>query len=884
MTQHSEFRRLICKLFNELQQMLVLYLDAEIKLPILRTTEDSLIKRDDIRSSTFRLSGFGAEAHSAKFDLIYQARDQDQQTSQAFQRAFSISSWLLGATATLCEGISLLAELSPHLWSQLAEADPISGPNAEIDLSRLRYDAQLLQSDLYKVPLRHFLSLHQNLARQSTSTSTFDLIMWFASLSMGGTDLTVLQTLGLAQSTDIFSHIAAPPVESFVTKEGKLAKQSVLEQIAEANLLPKSRTPVASLVKYGHESHATFRLRRDNQYRSYAYIDLGTVMSAVRVKFKTWFDNKRLHDYLEQLGASMTTIPLAPPPVVPWTLRIAASSIAPACGSISSDDLFTGAAPSLPDHQVEALDLLTWSASPQLDCALRLTELVDNLDRSGTDSSFEKDYARDLRASLDSLQGREEHFELRAPPLDLRPALQGYHTQCHCLLISIYEEIVVAVSVAPAQLLGNADLESSLAMEYFPRVSPSWFLSQLRFGRREKLTTAWRACLVQYATIFTIYFRAGRLLKCSHSTEDLIAELRNIPHTNWNTSEHLDALSLEVESNLTIRPVQEEIAMEMRSEHGHNRCMKLHMGQGKSSVIVPMVAAAVADGTKLVRVVVAKAQSKQMAQMLIAKCRCRGNGHINISGMYGIWRRSAGPARAYTRGIDLKLPTNYRAAITLGANLTKDRLTQAAMRMRKLGQGQTLTFCVPGEIKRKIEDALKKANGNGNVPVFDINVSNILQWAISETFADVRRGMPLWAIQGQRFIYHRNLWDQVRTEGVTEMSNLHSRKCAQFTNLNFRTSALQEEQERELSPEIEQERQVQRPAPAEPLTPTLHRDVVSFWETGILKRTSKAFRPAFETLRYIKAAVDFDVTQLIRDGGLLVTADFSKTVIEPFSY
>ena len=31
---------------------------------------------------------------------------------------------------------------------------------------------------------------------------------------------------------------------------------------------------------------------------------------------------------------------------------------------------------------------------------------------------------------------------------------------------------------------------------------------------------------------------------------------------------------------------------------------------------------------------------------------------------------------AHTRGIDLKLPKHYRAAVTLGASLTKDRLVQ----------------------------------------------------------------------------------------------------------------------------------------------------------------------------------------------------------------
>jgi len=43
------------------------------------------------------------------------------------------------------------------------------------------------------------------------------------------------------------------------------------------------------------------------------------------------------------------------------------------------------------------------------------------------------------------------------------------------------------------------------------------------------------------------------------------------------------------------------------------------MGEGKSSVIAPLVAAALADGSRLVRVVVTKPQFKQMAQMPISK-------------------------------------------------------------------------------------------------------------------------------------------------------------------------------------------------------------------------------------------------------------------------
>lgn len=47
--------------------------------------------------------------------------------------------------------------------------------------------------------------------------------------------------------------------------------------------------------------------------------------------------------------------------------------------------------------------------------------------------------------------------------------------------------------------------------------------------------------------------------------------------------------------------------------------LQLNMGEGKSSVIVPMVAAALADGERLLRVVVLKSLSSQMFQLLVER-------------------------------------------------------------------------------------------------------------------------------------------------------------------------------------------------------------------------------------------------------------------------
>lgn len=67
-------------------------------------------------------------------------------------------------------------------------------------------------------------------------------------------------------------------------------------------------------------------------------------------------------------------------------------------------------------------------------------------------------------------------------------------------------------------------------------------------------------------------------------------------------------------------PAIAQIAHEMIApQSGSNSIMQLNMGLGKSSVIVPIVAATLADRTKLARVVVLKSLSEQMFQLLVSK-------------------------------------------------------------------------------------------------------------------------------------------------------------------------------------------------------------------------------------------------------------------------
>lgn len=280
--------------------------------------------------------------------------------------------------------------------------------------------------------------------------------------------------------------------------------------------------------------------------------------------------------------------------------------------------------------------------------------------------------------------------------------------------------------------------------------------------------------------------------------------------------------------------------------------------------------------------------------------------------------------QAHTRGTDLKLPDNYRAAVTLGPGVTKDTLVQACMRMRKLGHGQSVSFIVSPEMQKRIRGLRNITDGR------PLAVPDVLAWAISEAWDETVRSVPLWATQGVRHLHQEAIWKETDTTGGFTRSSVkeylesdamsleqryspgpattHDTITTLMASLNLdaeprpedtelaaiktkllafrhstRTSSstsptLQEEQERELAPEIEQERQVCRPPPRKARAHNLHADVVLLARTGTIRAGSSAFVPAFTTLSTTSAAALFadDLSAFPTD--LLATRDFALTV------
>ena len=250
----------------------------------------------------------------------------------------------------------------------------------------------------------------------------------------------------------------------------------------------------------------------------------------------------------------------------------------------------------------------------------------------------------------------------------------------------------------------------------------------------------------------------------------------------------------------------------------------------------------------------------------------------------------------HTRGTDFKFPGGFRAAVTLGNGLTKDRFVQACMRMRKLGNGHSLTFWSSQEVHGQII-RLKK---NGS----DIRLIDILRWVYENTVQSTWDGLHHWAAQSLSFqkkvVAFCNIQWNDQQQSFTDVMmkevaigclepeiieliqmygapktfqtvfDIHSARYQSITYslstdirdavlIKLRTyggkkqrlaQLLDEEQQRELEQELEEERQLARPPPVTPCEPILHKEIKRLSDNDSEIMNLHQFPTVFQHLPY----------------------------------
>jgi hypothetical protein len=252
-------------------------------------------------------------------------------------------------------------------------------------------------------------------------------------------------------------------------------------------------------------------------------------------------------------------------------------------------------------------------------------------DLANSKSLVRKRYAQDLARSLEAFENRRAPDQLAKPFLSLRD-----HTSSLLGVSNAFESLRTSLEQETPDM--SADQIKWLQIGgLWPAITRVTLLEQLRSTANHHFGSGMREAIISFGLAITKLQREMRLNECVIASDisRFQDEEANIGHTNWDPEEYLDWLLLEIESNLLIRPGQVDVARAIMSPaSGANSVLQMNMGQGKTSCIIPMVAASMADKKRLVRIIVPKPLLLQTAQLLQSRLggmldRCVG--HIPFS-------------------------------------------------------------------------------------------------------------------------------------------------------------------------------------------------------------------------------------------------------------
>ena len=230
--------------------------------------------------------------------------------------------------------------------------------------------------------------------------------------------------------------------------------------------------------------------------------------------------------------------------------------------------------------------------------------------------------------------------------------------------------------------------------------------------------------------------------------------------------------------------------------------------------------------------------------------------------------------------------------------------------MRKLGHGHSVMFFAPLEVDQSIRAVAAKEDPN--IPV---TTTDILRWAIHETWTDTQQWAPYWVQQGISHESRYDAWTRFCRNELTgeqlagawlqpelkSLADLYApskprnnsshlsflddhreiqQHCIQLGVLKLPEAQMEEEQEREVSREIEREREGERrPTNANRAEHSIHPDLKNFVHTGHISQFSSAFVPAFMAVEQSFTARS---DSRVYSPFILATVDFHTTV-EPAS-
>ncbi|KAL4077990.1 hypothetical protein J3A83DRAFT_4087275 [Scleroderma citrinum] len=568
-----------------------------------------LLRRIGLRAALLDPSEF-RDKLAGNQDNIYEGRDM-LQVSAGEPRAYSTARF-----------VYLWSPEMPRVMDVRASLESWGQPLERFSEISLRYSKDWLSPELCSI----WLSLYDTCRHSQRRRHRFQLLFTLPAMVYASPDLEEVALTLLAFATvPEFIRESPPSDATYHLSDGYMPPSKKLYDCIALNAVQHRDSPEVSYRDYKQ------RLQRDAEtlhsrtvaiwphwrppslyFLKTSLYNLETLTSNLDPVFESCYRNWHLKQHLERVQQILNQ-------AYHSTLRVVSSlySFVPASGrlpapnqTIALEHLINRQAPVAP----LTLQLVTTSTNSFSAGSEGLRALIEALRRKGS-HSFRAKYAGDLDMSKDHLVHDRPSFSLGSPSqcADLFKA----HYK-HCKSTYLRCPLVLADSFAPRTHSERAVFGSG----QWPRVTVTGLLGCLASTSRVEVPPNWRGYLISLAKLALEYQRSRRmlLLATNGQLEDLRKEMENIGCIGWDAESHPDWLLIQLEGNFLIRHIQTNVAFEMISPRsGKNTALQLHMGEGKSSVIVPMAASDLADGAKLVRVVVPKALTAQMFHLLVER-------------------------------------------------------------------------------------------------------------------------------------------------------------------------------------------------------------------------------------------------------------------------
>jgi hypothetical protein len=630
LSQHCAFHQHVRTVLNQ-AKLFHVFQEQPAQLLVADTRgEQDLLERAAIRDSSFQVHGFGAESYTTDYDIVYASRDQALDSIREVQTC---------RTTKLVDDWSTNLVVHSQLLSEIESwGEPIRGPGHQDDLI-VGFDLEWLDAPAECLP-DALCTLQHIFSRSVVQYDKYKIMILLSTLSYSKhAKPELVQTL-LAFATIPELRALQPPSDAvFQLSEGYRPVRQRLISIVEGHVRQFYECPESDLPILPGESWDLADERRRDQHsiakeeqigmfvddlilqwpeqdiptprglNHSTYISVDAATRSARPCFQSWRRNAHFKEYLEQAQLILNALPTGHGTLEKYSISLPYDRYIPRRAYVSFDDLTRNPAPDLPPADEGVFD--TWISCDEkgnVDYS-RLKQLLHRVS-SQCSSGHERRYAEDLLKSFEALR-KETSVELK-PLVGLSERLRSHLEQTQRHVDDVYEVICSHLQTGSWNAFRKAQM--------LPRVSRTSILSQLASDNVDALPSFWKMSIVNYGLAITMLQHVERLLASAENIADLLAEIKNPGHRDWDPMEFPQWLLLEIENNILIRQDQAQVAREMMSPSSRsNSVMQLNMGLGKSSVIVPIAAATLADKTQLVRIVVLKPLAMQMFQLLRKK-------------------------------------------------------------------------------------------------------------------------------------------------------------------------------------------------------------------------------------------------------------------------